>query len=168
MKTFIGIDVSLASSAICVLGEHGQVVKRAQIDSEPEVFVAFLRDLPWPIETIGLEAGPQSQWLRRGLDDAGFEPVLMETRQVKAVLKAMPVKTGRRFAEGIARWLAHGLFQAGPRAAPVPVPVPEMRALLSARKAAQKAALDIEQSLRGVLRNFGMKLGPAGRGQGAL
>ncbi|MAB06451.1 MAG: IS110 family transposase [Rhodobacteraceae bacterium] len=163
MKTFIGIDVSLASSAVCVIDEHGQVVKRAQIDSEPEALIAFLRDLPFAIEAIGLEAGPLSQWLHRGLGEAGFELVLMETRQVKAVLKAMPVKTDRRDAEGIARLLRMGWFR------PVhckSVSAQEMRALLSARKAVQKAALDIEQSLRGVLRNFGMKLGPVGKGKG--
>ncbi len=113
MKTFIGIDVSLASSAVCVLDEDGQVAKRAQIDSEPEAFIAFLRDLPLTIETIGPEAGPLSQWLHRGLGEAGFDLVLMETRQDKAVLKAMPVKTGRRDAEGIARLLRMGWFRPG-------------------------------------------------------
>lgn len=84
----------------------------------------------------------------------------METRQVKAVLKAMPVKTDRRDAEGIARLLRMGWFR------PVhckSVSAQEMRALLSARKAVQKALLDIEQSLRGVLRNFGLKLGPVSK-----
>ena len=158
MKTFIGIDVSLASSAVCVIDEHGQVVKRAQIDSEPEAFIAFLRDLPFAIEAIGLEAGPLSQWLHRGLGEAGFELVLMETRQVKAVLKAMPVKTDRRDAEGIARLLRMGWFR------PVhckSVSVQEMRALLSARKAVQKAALDIEQSLRGAVLSYS-RLGYSG------
>ena len=61
MKTFIGIDVSFASSLVCMLDEHGQVIKRGQIVSEPEAFIAFLRDLPWPVEAIGLEAGPLSQ-----------------------------------------------------------------------------------------------------------
>lgn len=156
MKAFIGIDVSLASSAFCVLDEHGSILKRAQVASEPEAFVAFLRELPWPIEAIGLEAGPLSQWLHRELAEAGFELVLMETRQVKAVLKAMPVKTDRRDAEGIAQLLRMGWFR------PVhckSVSAQELRALLSARGAVQKAALDIEQSLRGVLRNFGLKLG---------
>ena len=36
------------------------------------------------VAAIGLEAGPLSQWLHKGLTDAGFETVLMETRQVKA------------------------------------------------------------------------------------
>jgi transposase len=85
----------------------------------------------------------------------------METRQVKAALKAMPVKTDRRDAEGIARLLQMGWFR------PVyckSVSAQEVRALLTARKAIQKAALDLELSLRGVLRNFGLKLGQVGRG----
>ena len=41
----------------------------------------------------------------QGLTEAGFEAVLMETRQVKSPLKAMPIKTDRRDAESIARLL---------------------------------------------------------------
>ncbi|WP_201742248.1 hypothetical protein [Mangrovicoccus ximenensis] len=62
MKTYIGIDVSFASSAVCVLDDLGQVVKREQIDSEPEALISFLRDLTGPVEAIGLQAGPLSQW----------------------------------------------------------------------------------------------------------
>lgn len=162
MKTFIGIDVSLASSAFCVLDEHGQILKEAQVASEPEAFVEYLRSLPEPIEAIGLEAGPLSQWLHRGLAEAGIDATLLETRRVKAVLKAMPVKTDRRDAEGIARLLRMGWFR------PVhckSVSAQELRALLSTRRALQKAVLDIEQSLRGVLRNFGLKLGPISKGR---
>lgn len=162
MKTFIGIDVSLASSAFCVLDEHGRILKEAQVASEPEAFVDFLRSLPWAIDAIGLEAGPLSQWLHRGLAEAGIEVTLLETRRVKAVLKAMPVKTDRRDAEGIARLLRMGWFR------PVhckSVSAQELRALLSTRRALQKAVLDIEQSLRGVLRNFGLKLGPISKGR---
>ena len=55
-----------------------------------------------PIAAIGLKAGPLSQWLHRGLTEAELETVLMETRQVKGAFKAMPIKTDRRGAEGIA------------------------------------------------------------------
>ena len=102
MKTFIGIDVSLGSSAVCELDEPGQIVKQAKIVSELEAYIAFSGDLPWPLKTIGLEAGPLAQWPHRGLREAGFELMLMEPRQVKAALKAMPVKTVRCDAEGIA------------------------------------------------------------------
>lgn len=162
MKIFIGIDVSLASSAFCVLDQHGQILKEAQVASEPEAFVGYLRSLPEPIEAIGLEAGPLSQWLHRGLAEAGIDATLLETRRIKAVLKAMPVKTDRRDAEGIARLLRMGWFR------PVhckSISAQELRALLSTRRALQKAVLDIEHSLRGVLRNFGLKLGPISKGR---
>ena len=36
MKLFIGLDVSLAKSAICVISERGKIVNEAQFASEPE------------------------------------------------------------------------------------------------------------------------------------
>ncbi len=156
MDVYIGLDVSLASTAICVLGEKGKIVTEAQVASAPDSLVAFMSELPYGIAAIGLEAGPLSQWLHKGLTDAGFEAVLMETRQVKAALKAMPIKTDRRDAEGIARLLQLGWFR------PVhckTVSSQEMRALLTSRKSVLDALLKMECSLRGVLRNFGLKLG---------
>ena len=155
MDVYIGLDVSLASTAICVLGEKGNIVTEAQVASAPDSLVAFMSELPYGIAAIGLEAGPLSQ-LHKGLTDAGFEAVLMETRQVKAALKAMPIKTDRRDAEGIARLLQLGWFR------PVhckTVSSQEMRALLTSRKSVLDALLKMECSLRGVLRNFGLKLG---------
>ncbi|MYF29584.1 MAG: IS110 family transposase [Gammaproteobacteria bacterium] len=162
MEIYIGLDVSLASTAICVLGEKGKIVTEAQVASAPESLVAFMRDLPHEIAVIGLEAGPLSHWLHKGLTDAGFEAVLMETRQVKSALKAMPIKTDRRDAEGIARLLQMGWFR------PVhckTVSSQEMRALLTSRKSVQNALINLELSLRGVLRNFGLKLGRVSKGR---
>ena len=162
MDVYIGLDVSLASTAICVLGEKGKMVTEARIASAPESLVAFVRELPHGIAAIGLEAGPLSQWLYKGLTDAGFEAVLRETRQVKAALKAMLIKTVRRDAEGIARLLQMGWFR------PVhckAVSSQEMRALLSSRKSVKDAIIDMVLSLRGVLRNFVLKLGQVSKGR---
>ncbi len=161
MEHFIGIDVSLASAAVCVLDARGGVVKEAKLPSEPEALAAFVLGLPFEVTAVGLEAGPLSQWLHKALTEAGATVVLMETRQVKAALKAMPVKTDRRDAEGIARLLQMGWYR------PVhckSVSAQEMRALLTARRSIQKAAIDVELSLRGVLRNFGLKLGKISKG----
>lgn len=160
MNFFIGLDVSLASTAICVLNGYGKVVKETKVESEPEALAAFLRSLSGTVVVVGLEAGPLSQWLCKPLTEAGFEVVLMETRHVKGALQAMPIKTDRRDAEGIARLLQMGWFR------PVhckSVSAQEMRALLSARKAIQQSAIDLELSLRGVLRNFGLKMGKIGK-----
>ena len=162
MDVYIGLDVSLTSTAICVLGEKGKIVTEAQVASAPEALVAFMRTLPHGIAAVGLEAGPLSQWLYKGLTDADFETVLMETRQAKGALKAMPIKTDRRDAEGIARLLQMGWFR------PVhckSVSSQEVRALLTSRKSVLDALINLELSLRGVLRNFGLKLGRISKGR---
>ena len=61
--------------------------------TEPEALIGFFDRLGVVVARIGLEAGPLSQWLHAGLRRAGCEVVLLETRQVKAALSAMVVKT---------------------------------------------------------------------------
>jgi transposase len=88
---------------------------------------------------------------------AGFEAVLLETRHVKAALSAMTVKTDRRDARGIAQLLRLGWYR------PVhakSASAQEVRALLTARKLIQGKLLDIESGIRGVLRGFGLEVGP--------
>jgi transposase len=160
MDLFIGLDVALAVTAICVLNAHGKVARETTAASEPEALVAALRALSGNVIAVGLETGPLSQWLHKHLTEAGFEAVLMETRQVKGALKAMPIKTDRRDAFGIARLLQMGWFR------PVhckSVSAQEMRAVLSTRKSLQQALINLELSLRGVLRNFGLKMGAVTR-----
>lgn len=162
MEMYIGLDVSLASTAICVVSAQGTIIKETTATSEPEQLIEVLQALPGSVVAVGLEAGPLSQWLHRHLTEAGFGAVLMETRHVKGALKAMPIKTDRRDAEGIARLLQMGWFRPVHRKS---MSAQEMRALLSARKAIQQAAINLELSIRGVLRNFGLKMGRVAKGR---
>lgn len=162
MNLFVGLDVSLEKTAICVISEHGKLVKETQVASEPEALLRWICDQDGATAAVGLEAGPLSQWLCRGLSQAGQPVVLMETRQVKGALKAMPIKTDRRDAEGIARLLHLGWFR------PVhckSVSSQEVRAVLSARKAVQQRFITLKMSVRRLLRNFGLKVGTISRGR---
>jgi transposase len=106
---------------------------------------------------IGLEAGPLSQWLFAGLQASGLAVELLETRHVRDAFKAMPVKTDRKDARGIAQLMRLGWFR------PVhckSLPAQEVRALLTTRKLLQSKRHDVEMSIRGVLRGFGLKVGP--------
>lgn len=58
MDIYIGLDVSLASSAICVLGERGEILTEEQVASAPDALVSFMHELPHGIAAIGLDAGP--------------------------------------------------------------------------------------------------------------
>ena len=141
-------------------GASGKVVREAKVASEPEALVALLRGLGLPIVRVGLEAGPLSQWLHDGLRGAGFDVVLLEARHVKAALSAMAVKTDRRGARGIAQLLRMGWYRPVHRKS---VPSQEVRALLGARKQLQVKVVDLEQTLRGLLRGFGLKVGDVSR-----
>jgi transposase len=156
MDHYAGIDVSLESSSLCVVDATGRVVREAKIASEPEALTAWLKNLGLEIVRIGLEAGPLSQWLYAGMKPAGLPVELLETRHVRTAFQIMPVKTDRKDARGIAQLMRLGWFR------PVhckSLAAQETRAVLGARKLLQIKLHDIELSLRGTLRGFGLKVG---------
>jgi transposase len=156
MDHYVGIDVSLERSSVCVVDATGRIVREAKAASEPEALAAFLAGLGVAVSRVGLEAGPLSQWLHDGLAAAGHEVVLLETRHVKAALSAMTVKTDRKDARGIAQLLRMGWYRPVHRKS---APAQEVRALLAGRKLLQGKLLDIEGAIRGMLRGFGLKVG---------
>ena len=143
MEYYAGIDVSLEQSSVCVVDATGRIVREAKVASEPEALVGFFVQLGLPLARVGLGAGPLSRWLHAGLAQAGFEAVLLETRQVKAALSAMVVKTGRKDARGIAQLLRMGWYRPVHRKSP---PAQEVRALLVGRKLLQGKLLAGELS----------------------
>jgi transposase len=156
MEHYAGIDVSLELSSVCVVDAQGKIVRETKVASEPEALVAFFASLGFAVKRIGLEAGPLSAWLHAGLKRAGFDTVLLETRHVKAALSAMMVKTDRKDARGLAQLIRMGWFR------PVhakSMGSQEVRALLVARKQLLGRLIDVELSIRGILRGFGLKVG---------
>jgi transposase len=156
MHHYAGIDVSLEDSSICIVDGAGKIVGEAKAPSEPEALIAWFQKLGLTVERIGLEAGPLSQWLYAALREAGLAVELLETRHVRDAFKAMSVKTDRNDARGIAQLMRLGWFR------PVhckSMEAQEARAVLTARKLLQSKLRDIENSLRGVLRGFGLKVG---------
>jgi transposase len=156
MEHYAGIDVSLECSSVCVVDANGKIVREAKVASEPEALIAWFRALGYGLERIGLEAGPLSQWLFAKMKAAGLGVELLETRHVRDAFKAMPVKSDRNDARGIAQLIRLGWFR------PVhckSLSAQETRATLTARKLVQSKLLDVENSLRGILRGFGLKVG---------
>jgi transposase len=106
-----------------------------------------------------LEAGPLSQWLFNALAEASLPVICVETRHMRAVLKAQINKTDRNDARGIAQMMRAGLYR------PVHVKTlgsQKLRMLLTHRKLLQSKAIASENDLRATLRNFGLKVGVGG------
>jgi transposase len=156
MDHYAGIDVSLECSSVCVVDASGRIVREGKVASEPEQLIGWFGALGLRLSRIGLEAGPLSQWLYAAMRDTGLVVELLETRHVRDAFRAMPVKSDRNDARGIAQLMRLGWFR------PVhckSLAAQEVRALLTARRLVQAKLHDVEMSLRGILRGFGLKVG---------
>lgn len=159
MKHYAGLDVSVEETSVCILDETGKICREVKVTSHPEDLLRILQDPTWHLDRIGLEAGQLSQWLFDGLADAGLPVVCIETRHAKAFLKAQINKSDRHDARGIAQMMRVNLFR------PVHVKTltsQKRRVLLTARKLLQEKAIAIENDIRGLLLNFGLKVGMVG------
>jgi transposase len=162
MEHYVGLDVSIKETSICVVDSAGRVLREVKVSSEPEAIVAILADKAFSIARIGLEAGPLSQWLYGELAEAGLPIICVETRHMKAALPARVNKSNRNDACGIAQMMRVGLYR--------PVHVKTLasqkhRILLTSRQLLQAKARDIENDMRGTLRKLRARGRHCWRGQ---
>src|SRR5438105_5702175 len=163
MAHFVGLDVSVKETSVCVVDAAGTVILEQKVTTEPANIITLLTSLGVSFCRIGIEAGPLSQWLVNALTAADLPVICVETRHMKALLTAQQInKTDRNDARGIAQMMRVGLFK------PVHVKTlvaQEQRMLLTSRKLLQRKLLDVESDLRGTLRNFGLKVGVVSSGR---
>ena len=160
MKYFAGLDVSLEETAICVVDETGGIVKEARALSEPRALSEALRGLDLPLERVGLEACSLTAWLHDGLRTEGLPAICIETRQANAAMKTMPNKTDRYDARALAQIMRTGWFRQ------VHVKSRQCRlwrSLLVARRTVLNEMRSIENVVRAILREAGIKLGTPAR-----
>lgn len=165
MPYYAGLDVSLEETSVCIVDECGERIGEFKVLSEPSNIATCLKETGYTFSRVGLEAGPLSQWLYEGLIAEGLPAICVETRHMKKLLSAERVKTDRNDARGIARMMRAGLYK--------PVHVKsrtsqEHRALLTSRALVKGQRRAVENEIRGVLRNFGLKVGQPGVAHGAF
>src|SRR4029079_18124752 len=159
MEHFAGLDVSVKDTSVCIVDDTGKIVREVKVASEPEALLAVLKNPTYRFKRVGLEAGPLSQWLFNALAEADLPAICVETRHMRAALKAQINKTDRNDARGIAQMMRVGLYR------PVHVKTlrsQKLRMLLTHRQFLQSKAIAIENDLRATLRNFGLKVGMIG------
>src|SRR6516162_10209573 len=158
MKSYVGLDVSLKQTSICVVDESGSVVREGVVISDPEAIAAFVRlNAPGTVR-IGLETGPTTTWLWTELRRLGLPVICIDARHAKAVLKMQINKSDRNDAAGIARIMQTGWFKE--------VRVKDLdshavKALLVSRALLVKIKRDLENQVRGLLKNLGLVIGRA-------
>src|SRR3974377_815865 len=160
MEHFAGLDVSVKETSVCIVDEASRITREVKVASTPEALMQVLRAPAYHLKRVGLEAGPLSQWLFGACAEANVPVICVETRHMRAVLKAQINKTDRNDARGIAQMMRAGLYRS------VHVKTlrsQKLRTLLTHRKLLQSKAIAIENDLRGTLRNFGAQGGSGGK-----
>ena len=155
MKYYVGLDVSLATTAICAVDEDGAIIKEGVAASDPDEIANWLGQLGLAFERVGLETGSTAAWLYSGLRDRGVPAVCIDPRRLRAVTKTMRIKNDRNDARAIAHCMRVGWYTVVHVKSEVSQVV---RMLLTNRRTLQSKQIDIENEIRGTLRVFGLKL----------
>jgi len=158
MVHYVGLDVSLKQTSICVVNQAGSVVREDVVDSDPEAIDAFVRSKAPGAVRIGLETGPTSTWLWTELKRLGLPVICIDARHAKAVLKLQINKSDRNDAAGIARIMQTGWFK---QVRVKDLDSHSVRALLASRALLVKIKRDLENQVRGLLKNLGLVIGRA-------
>ncbi len=160
MKHYAGLDVSLEETAICIVDETGRIVRETRAASEPQALIAALSEINLSLERVGLEACSLTAWLHEELHHSGWPVVCIETRQANAAMKTMRNKTDRNDARALAQIMRTGWYRQ------VHVKSRQSRlwrSLLVARRTVLNEMRAIENVIRAVLREAGLKLGTPSR-----
>ena len=160
MGYLAGLDVSLEETAICIVDDAGRIVREARAASEPEMLVAFFEACGMQMERVGLEACSLTAWLHAGLTEAGIPAIRIEARQAKAATGAMPNKTDRNDARGLAQIMRTGWYRAVHVKS---ASCRSWRALLTARRLVLNKRRDVENGIGALLREVGLKVGTPSR-----
>ncbi|MDQ0319798.1 transposase [Pararhizobium capsulatum DSM 1112] len=156
MQYYAGLDVSLEETAICVVDQTGKIVREMVAVSEPEALAAALAGTGLSFERIGMEACGTTAWLHDGMQERGVASICIDARRANAAMKTMPNKTDRNDARSIAQIMRTGWF--------TQVHVKsrrsrQWRATLTARRTVAQNLRDIQNAIRALLREEGIKLG---------
>src|SRR5499433_1563160 len=158
MEYYVGLDVSLKLTAICIVDRTGKVQREGIVPSDPEAIAAFIKSYAPTVVRIGLETGPTATWLWTELRKQGLPVICIDARHAKAVLKMQINKSDRNDAVGIARIMQTGWFK---EVRVKGADCHAVKALLTSRALLVKIKRDLENQIRGLLKNLGRMIGRA-------
>ena len=158
MEHYVGLDVSLKLTAICIVDQTGKIEREGMVASNPEAIAAFIKSHAPHVARVGIETGATATWLWTELNKMGLPIICIDARHAKAALKMQINKSDRNDAVGIARIMQCGWYKE--------VRVKDLdshaiKALLVSRALLVKIKRDLENQIRGLLKNLGLVIGRA-------
>lgn len=153
----IGLDVSLDQTSVCVVDESGVTVWRGRCKSTPDDIAATVQRHAPDVARVGLECGQLSTWLFHELKARGLPVVCIDARHAKAALSLKINKTDANDAYGIAQIIRVGWYK---EVTVKSMDTHAVRALLTARTQLVCQLTTLKNTVRGILKTFGLIVPP--------
>ena len=150
---YVGLDVSLKTTSICVIDDKGTAVWRGKCASTPEAITEAVRTYAPAAVRVGLETGQLSNWLTLNLRRRGLPVVCLDARHAKAALSLQINKTDANDALGLAQIVRTGWYR---EVAVKSMDAHTLRMLLVARAQLVAQRQTIANTIRGLLKTFGL------------
>lgn len=160
MRYYAGLDVSMKTVALCVEDQEGNIVFEKQVSTEPDDIAKALQPYADSLVSVGLESGSLCHWLTKSLINLGLPAICIDARYMAATLATQRSKTDKNDARGIAKAMRCQLYRE------VYVKSDEslaLKSLLEVRSCLVNQKVQLSNMIRGLLKSFGIRLGP---GQG--
>lgn len=162
MEEYVGLDVSMKETCVCVVDADDRIVAEGVVATCPDAIARFVGERAPGAVRIGLETGSLSGWLWRGLTGHGLAALVIDARHAHAGLKLQINKTDRKDAHGLARIMRTGWYrEVEPRAQEST----QTRQLLAVRSRLVAMRVDVENQLRGLLKSEGRLVDKAAGGR---
>lgn len=165
MKHYVGLDVSMKETFICIVNETGQIVKEGRAKTEPGLIAGFLEKTRLDmggilkIEKVGIESGSISGWLVEQLKKLGIPAICIDARKMAAILSVCVNKTDKNDARGIADAMRCGLYKEVMSKSPISL---EIGTLMNCRNTMVEQRVQLTNTIRGLLKTYGIRLGSCG------
>lgn len=159
MKHYVGLDVSMKKTSICIVNEQGKIVHESEVKTDPHALADAIEKTGLKIELVGFESGSLSHYLTQGFKERALPAVCMDARKMSAILSVKVNKTDKNDARGIADALRTGMFT---RVHEKPQEAIDRGAVLSMRRNLVNQRTDIKNHVRGILKTYGIRLGSVG------
>ena len=159
MEKYVGLDVSMEETSVCVVDGGGNIVFEGKTSSQPDALSKLLRAKASGAARIVLETGSLACWLWHELRGRNFPVICLDARHARAALSMRVNKTDRNDARGLAELARMGWYREAN------VKSMESRythSLLAARAKLVDLRRDVENQMRGLLKGFGLPPGKGG------
>ena len=153
MRHYIGLDVAMKATFICVMSEKGKIMFEGKEQTDPALLAIHMQK--WNSEKIGIECSSLTPWLVKELKKQGLPVFAIDSRKMATIIDLHRNKTDKNDARSIADAMRSNLYQ---EVRVKSSKEQEISCLLGSRRILINVRTMAKNAIRGLLKPYGIKL----------